>query len=200
MAGMQTRPDPDPTVLTTAALLREVANLEKGLDSRIQGVEKAIDVAHQDLVRVPTAVDKAVETLRQLVWAHFATVDVKFGGIDTQFKERDTRVEQSAKAGSEALNAALQAAKEAVSVQQQSNLLMINKSETTTKEQINALVVLLQQNTNTTDVKIESLKERIDKMDGTRLGRGDMFGWIIAAVSLLATGIMGAYYMSHFAK
>ena len=194
------RLDPDPTLLTTQQLLREISNLQSRLEDRIESVEKSIIVSHDDLVRVPTAVDKAIETLRQLTWGRFDTHDVRFDGISTQFKERDIRVEQTAKASKEALDAALQAAKEAVGVQQQSNSLAINKSETATKEQINQLGTLIQQNTKATDEKIADIKDRLTRFEGMGTGRGDMWGWFVGALGVLSLLVSITFYIVRMAK
>jgi hypothetical protein len=71
--------------------------------------------------------------LESLIDEKFQTIrskfEEKFASIDKQFLDRDTRVEQMAKASAEALSAALQAAKEAVGEQNKSSALSINKSE-----------------------------------------------------------------------
>jgi hypothetical protein len=191
------RPDPDPTILTTNQLLREIANLETRFMERIESIEKSIEVAHQDLVRVPTDVDKSVDGLAQLVWERFKTLNAVIGGIEktrleqfsniqTQFVERDTRTGQAAKASAEALAAALQAAKEAVGTQQLSNITAIQKQETTTKEQIISLGNLITQMTVNIDDRISDLKGRMDKLQGSGSGRQDVVAWIIAGFSLLA--------------
>jgi hypothetical protein len=151
---------------------------------RVDGIEKSISVAHDDLVRVPTAVDKAVETLRQLTWERFATVTVKFEGITTQFSERDTRVNQMAEASKEALNAALQAAKELVGGQQQGNSLAIT-----------ALGTTFQQTTKATDEKIDDLKERLTRIEGTGKGRTDVWGYVVAVAGLLIA--LAAMFRGH---
>jgi hypothetical protein len=176
---------PDPTYLTTQQLLREIANLELRLTDKIESIEKAIVVAHEDLVRVPTAVDKAILTLHDLAWERFTTVDVKFQGIATQFSERDTRVEQTRKEAKDALDAALQAAKELVGGQQQANTISINKSEAGTKEQIAALGTTFVQNSKATDEKIDDLKDRLTRIEGQGKGRGDAWSYIIAALSII---------------
>jgi hypothetical protein len=210
-----TKPDPDPTARTTEALLREVGNLresmqaqlnglEKGLLARIEGIEKAIEVAHGDAVRIPTLLQEAIGNLRALTWERFDTVaerlngmeklsTERLGGINSRFDERDTRVEQTAKAGAEALSAALQAAKEAVGAQQQSNSTAISKSEQTTKEQINALNTTIQANTKASDEKIDDLKDRLTRLEGQSTGRSDTWGWVFGAFGVLA-GFAGIIY------
>jgi hypothetical protein len=233
----QTRPDPDPTVLTTAALLREIGNLRGELLSRVEGIEKSIVVSHEDMVRVPTLLDKALEQLetlmdtrircaQELSDARFSAMDKaiallqvindrspaevdrkimglqklheeKFASIANQFSERDVRTDTSARDSKVAVDAALQAAKEAVGVQQQSNALAINKSETTTKEQITALGILIQSNTKNTDEKIDDIKQRLTRIEGTASGHGDVLGWIIGVVGAIAAAVSIAWYIGH---
>ncbi len=192
-------PRPDPTTLTTAALLRENAALREVLvsrmdgqrdviDARLAGMDKAITLLQTITDRQPLDMDRKVANLERL---H----KEKFDSIQTQFQERDTRVEQTAQAGRVELSAALQAAKEAVGAQQQSNTAALTKQETATKEQINALITLMQQNTETTDVKITSLQSRMDRGEGQGKGRGDVWGYVIAGAMFLLA--LAALFRGH---
>lgn len=199
-ASATSRPDPDPTLLTTQQLWREIGNLEARFNIKIEAMEKAIGVAHEDVVRVPTLLDRAIESFRELSWSRFDTVDVKFAGIATQFQERDTRVEHTAQAGRVELSAALQAAKEAVGAQQTSNAAALTKQENDTKERIVALSTLMSQSNKTFDDKIAALQSLMDRSQGQGSGRRDMSGWISAGASLLLNILMFFYYVSHFSK
>jgi len=125
---------PDPSELTTAALLREIQNLEEKLNIQIEGVVKAftaridaIDTAtrlfSEDLVRVPTALDRAITTSRALTDEKFISVEQRivalqtlkaqqFAHIQQQLEERDERFNNQDQAAKDAVAAALQAAKE----------------------------------------------------------------------------------------
>src|SRR5688572_12559693 len=105
-------PMSDPTPLTTAQILREINSLEKLMDA----IEKAVTVAHENLVRVPTEVDKAIGHLRELMLEKFLTIvktfettDQKFHNIQTQFMERDARSEQAENYTKTAVDAAFAA-------------------------------------------------------------------------------------------
>jgi chromosome segregation ATPase len=167
------RPDPDPTILTTQQLWREIANLEARLNGKIDGIEKSIEVAHDDLVRVPTAVDKAVEQLKQLTWGQFDTHNVKFDGIATQFKERDTRIEQTSIDTKTRVEAALAAQEKAAGKQ----------ADAFTK-QIDAL-----------DDKISDIRDRQITSEGTGKGRGDVWGYVAAIAGLLIA--LAAIFRGH---
>jgi polyhydroxyalkanoate synthesis regulator phasin len=155
-------PVPDPSVLTTQALLREIGGLRELLSQRVESIEKAVEVAHNNLVRVPTDVDRTVGHLREVVHEKFNTVSERFDGIATQFAERDTRVEQTARAGEEALKAALQAAKELVGTQSASFSISIDKAEAATEKRFDAA-----------NDKIEDLKERLTLLEGQGRGKVD---------------------------
>ena len=208
--GPQVGKEIDPSILTTQQLWREVAALKELLIDKVEALQKGIDVAHQDLVRVPTAMDKAIGTLKELHEEKFKSIDrqnkdritaidvrladisslsreefagilgkivdykilgdEKFNGVEKQFKERDTRVEQTAISSKVAVDAALQAAKELVGKQNDSFTQSINKSEAATTKQIDGIVVLINSYTKSADDKIDDLKDRLNKIEGTGLG------------------------------
>jgi len=168
------RPDPDPTILTTQQLWREIANLEARLNGKIGSIEKSIEVAHDDMVRVPTLLDKAILSLREQVWSKFETVaeiikgkeavaEQKFDGIATQFKERDTRIEQTSIDTKTRVEAALAAQEKAAGKQ----------ADAFTK-QIDAL-----------DDKISDIRDRQITSEGAGKGRSDVWGYLVAAAGLL---------------
>ena len=83
----------------------EIEFLEKLLTSRIDNVEKSIQVSHEDLVRVPTELQKQITTLRDLIESKigaehllkeekFKTVFQRFDLLEEQRKEQkeDTKI------------------------------------------------------------------------------------------------------------
>lgn len=60
-------PNPDPSTITTTAIDRAVTNVERNFSIRIDGMEKAIEVFHSDLTRVPTLLDRSILGLREIV-------------------------------------------------------------------------------------------------------------------------------------
>lgn len=165
-----TTPVPDPTTLTTQQLLREVEALKELLMQRIVAIEQAVSVAHENLVRVPTDTDKAIAHVHALFVERLNTVNEKFLGMATQFAERDTRVDQTARTSKEALDAALQAAKELVGKQNDYFGTSIGKSETATNKQIDQMGQLITTMANANGAKIEDLKERIQRLEGEDRG------------------------------
>lgn len=214
----------DPSILTTQQLWREIASLKELVSQEIEGVKEAVKVAHDDLVRVPTEVQRAVAALEKLHEEKFKCVDVwqntrvisidkrfddlstltfeKFSGVEKQFKERDIRTDQSAVQTKVAVDAALQAAKEAFNKQNETFTISINKSEAATNKIIDQQAVLIVSMTKAFDDKIDDMKERMTRMEqlaaaqiGASTGRKDLWGYAVGAIMLLIAVIT---FMSKF--
>jgi hypothetical protein len=106
-------PSPDPTILTTAALYREINTLQVLLEQRLGALE-------------------TVFSERLLAWQ--LSIKGQFDTIERQ------RIEQKADTKS-ALDAALQAAKDAVALQTEASDKAIAKSETATSKAIDQLAI-----------------------------------------------------------
>ena len=106
----------------------------------------------------------------------FNTVQEKFSGVEKQFGERDVRVIQAASAQTTAVNAALQAQKEAVTEQNKSFTLSIDKSEKGTGEAIAQQRTLLQTATGSLGDKIDDLKSRFAAVEGQLANLTVQFG------------------------
>jgi hypothetical protein len=225
-------PVPDPTVLTTAALTREIAALKELVVVRLDGMDKAQSLFEVNLTRVPTDTDKQIQHLKELHDSRFEQIakqsetrfvqllseaelarhsvevridgmdkaiallqrnsdqivqqsvedtlqkinalkgvhEEKFASIQKQFQERDVRTEQSSKDSKVAVDAALQAAKEAVGEQNKSSALAIAKSEAATTKQIDQMGQFIQSGNKATDDKIDDIKERLTRIEGKSEG------------------------------
>jgi hypothetical protein len=182
-------PVPDPTILTTAALLREIAALKESTNIRVNGIEQrmvemvsgAIKALEGVIITRLEGMDRALELLQSTADKFPQRIDEKIGSlgkvheekfhsIQTQFTERDVRTEQTSRDSKVAVDAALQAAKEAVGEQNRSSALAIAKSEAATSKQIDQMGSLIQQNTNTSNDKIQDLKDRLTRLEGTGQG------------------------------
>jgi hypothetical protein len=182
-------PVPDPTILTTEAQLRDVAALRamiareitmlrELIEARLDGMDKAITLQQVATDKFPDAIDSAVEQLQEL---H----DEKFRSIAVQFAERDIRTEQTSRDSKVAVDAALQAAKEAVGEQNKSSALAISKSETGTAKQIDQQGMLIQTETRATNEKIDDLKERLTALEGRSQGSSNTWVVIVGVAGLL---------------
>ena len=160
----------DPTKLTTDAVnaakeefRRELKSTRELLEARLDAMDEATKLRLVEVTRFPTDVDRQLGALRDVQ-------DEKFGAIARQFIERDTRTDQAARASKEALDAALQAAKELVGQQGESSAAAATKSETSFTKQIDAIGLVISTQEKALLARLEELKERIDRGDGTLSG------------------------------
>lgn len=183
----------DPTELTRLAVLeakaaaREiVAALREVLETKIEGRVATTD---QRFSGMDTAI-KLLQSMRDQghidVEAKIAALrtlhEEKFQSIATQFSERDVRTEQTAKDSKVAVDAALQAAKEAVAEQNKSTALSVAKSEGATNKQIDAQAQLITSSSQALDGKITDVKDRLTRLEGERKGSAATWG-VIGAVA-----------------
>ncbi len=179
----------DLTRLTTQQLDRAIVELRQEMSTRLEADEKAAALAHEDLVRVPTTVDKAISGLRdfldQKIDKLTEVTGEKFAGVNTQFVERDKRTEQLTIANSTAIAAALQAQKEAVNEQNRASSEAIDKSNKQTAEAIAQLQTLFQSNIGSLTTQLNDIKSRVDRTEGHTGGNEQTYIWIFAAIGAM---------------
>lgn len=77
----------------------DAVTLKEFFLSRLDAMDKAIKVAHEDIVRVPTDVDKAVKTLKDLHEEKFAGIKQRFIdnklAIDAALIEKEKAINKS---------------------------------------------------------------------------------------------------------
>src|SRR5580765_29323 len=127
------RPVPDPTVLTTAALYREVQHLTELLESKMNALDTKMT-------------------------GHFLIDAQRFAKIDEQFKTIESQRVEQKRDTQDALTAALTAQKEAVGKQDEANQKAITKSEAATADTLNKLSQLFKTTTDGLADKIDDLK------------------------------------------
>jgi len=161
------RPVPDPTLLTTAQLVRATRAERDYVDGRIavlmerlRGIDTATVLLNETVNRVPTETQTAVGRLQDLT-------DEKFRSVGLQFQERDTRSERESRDNKVAVDAAFAAQKEAASEQNKSNTLAITKSELATQETINKLAELFKTTTDALSDKLDDMKDRLGRLEAT---------------------------------
>ena len=200
------RPDPDPTTLTTQALFREInqvhalinselSTVSSGLMSRLDAADRERSYLQRQIEAAPTEASRRIDTLRLL---H----EEKFNSIQVQFVERDTRTEQTSRDSKVAVDAALQAAKEAVGEQNKSSALAIAKSEASTTKQIDQQGLLITSSTQGLDDKIDDIKDRLTRIEGNTVGtkatHDDNRGMIAIIVAILSVILnIVAFIISH---
>ena len=170
-------PVPDPSLLTTQQLREGLDGLEKLISVRLNAMDEATHLRLDILRDVPKEIDKSIENLRDLAKERFDRADervsrlqslheTKFEGIKLQFHERDTRTDQTAATGKQALDDALLAAKELVGQQNEANAAAATKAELSTIKQIDQIVVLIGTIEKALGAQIIEIKERIDRNEG----------------------------------
>jgi hypothetical protein len=197
------RPVPDPTVLTTKQLNREIATVREIIETRLNAMDLANGLHREANERTPDLIKSEIKAIADLSNEKFRSVQIKFDereekfrSIQTQFLERDTRSEQSSRDGKIAIDAALQAAKEAVGEQNKSSALAIAKSEAATTKQIDQIIVLINTTTKslndllaTTTIslndKIDDIKSRLTLIEGRSKGSGDLWGYVVGGIGLV---------------
>lgn len=146
---------------------KSVGGLKSVIDARLGSMEKVQDRHQVELDRAPHLRNEAVEHLSNLV-------DEKFNGIATQFRERDTREERTAREGKEAIAAALQAQKEAV-----------GKTETGFEKRIDQISILITSVEKSADGKINDIKDRLTSMEGQSKGSKDAWMLVVGGIGML---------------
>jgi hypothetical protein len=196
------KPDPDPTLLTTEALRREILNLKELIEGRIGANDKAIELVQastnkfrDDHVKLIEDAGDALHSLILVEIEKLAQVtSVKFDSIATQFTERDKRTEQLSLADKTAIAAALQAQKEAAGATNESNSVALAKMENNFTKLIDQGQTLLQSVQKNMDDKISDLKSRIDSGEGQNKGKTEgigMVGAIIIGSAFVVSAIVG---------
>ncbi len=208
--GGDIRPIPDPTRLTTEQLNREIASLREILiagqlalkeiiETRMAGNDRAITLLQATADKFPGWVDEKIHALKDVHEQRFValtdTTAEKFLSIQTQFAERDVRTAQAAGAVKIAVDAALQAQKEAATETNKSSTAAITKSEAATTKQIDQLGDLIRTTTKGSDDKFTDVKERLTRIEGTGEGGKAMWAYVAGAVALAASLYFGLNHL-----
>ena len=149
------RPVPDPTLLTTQQLLREIGTVRELFDARLAAVDRSISVLQSGIDRVVSQVSSEVGQLRDLHSERFKSIEVRF-------IERDKWIEQHALANGNT----------------------ISEMKLNFSKQIDQGTQLLQEVRRSTETQISDLKSRVDKAEGRSRGIGDGWGYLAGAIGL----------------
>lgn len=154
------KPDPDPTLLTTENLRREIANLKELQETRQSAMGDRLQALHELIVA-------KIEVLANVTTQQFISINDKFA-------EKD-----------KAVSVGLSAQKEAAAAQQDSNTAATLKMEDNFTKLLDQGRDLLSEVRRNTDIQIGDIKSRLDKGEGQSKGAGDTWGWIFGAMGLL---------------
>ncbi len=187
-------PNPDPTARTIEALYREISSLKDFYDSKFSASEKALALLQSNADKAPSisVVDEHVMSLANVMNEKFKGVDLQFNAVALQFKERDTRQDQTSAKDQTALKDALTAAKELVNLQSTSSALAIGKSEASTAGQISQIVATFNETTKGLADKMEVITRGItDKIDSVAIGSNDKIESVKDRIILLERDAKG---------
>lgn len=181
-------PVPDPTVLTTQLVDRALAAYREVVEVRLNAMDAATHLLANELtlarqktdasdVRSRDDRDRSIQSLREVLTGDIKNVsDVtgeRFNAIDNRFLERDTRTEQADRERRVSLDAALAAAKEAVSEQNKANNDKISTAGEVTQRQIDSILTLMSTSIKALDEKFNDMKGRLDRGEGQTSGATD---------------------------
>jgi hypothetical protein len=155
-SGYDSRPIPDPTILTTEALMREVRTLRELVEQRIEAL------AHVQ--------EEIINRVEAQVEGHLRLDDERFMGIDQQFQlVEQQRIEQKADTKA-AVDAALTAQKEAGASQTTASEQAITKLETASTRQLEQLTHTFNTEVGAIRREIGDFKDRITVIEALKLG------------------------------
>jgi hypothetical protein len=185
-------PIPDPTILTTQALQREIFTARELVELRVESLREILTSKYDGALnsinliedRINVIIDRNRHELIDIkhfydekIQSVIEAMAVMKNTINERFTLADVQTEKAARDVKSAVDAAFAAAKEAVGEQNKSNALSITKSESAFTKQIDQLVASIAQIVKNTDDKIESIKinndsrindikDRIIRMEG----------------------------------
>jgi hypothetical protein len=176
---MQTgsKPDPDPTVLTTQQLLREIGTsretteailtgVKTAIEARLDAMDVAIKLVHEQTEKFGGLIEASVNQLKDID-------QVKFDAIRDRFSDAKSALDVALQSASKAVDAAFSAAKEAAS--------KIEVSFTKAIEQLQTLTIAQQK---ATDDKIDDARTRITTLESQKRGSSDSMVFIVSVAGL----------------
>lgn len=178
-----TVPQPDPTLLTTLQLHRELSGLRELLEARVRTCELAAEAMARDLIALREQCSK-LTGMR-------SGDEEKMVGIDRRLAAYQDAMRLATDNAKHSLEIAIAGIKDQAGAQNASIIAMAAKSETASTKQIDALDTLMVNSGNALSEKIAALSTRIDRNDGQRAGRSDSTSFVFATIGAVAAlGLM----------
>jgi cation transport regulator ChaB len=184
------RPVPDPTQLTDAAIARADKALRDWTEGkfdvliqRLDGIDEATKLLRTSQDRVGDRIGESVGHLKELHGE-------KFDSVAQQFKERDTRSERESRDNKVAVDAAFAAQKEAAAAQDKANREAIDKSERATAETIKTNQELNRAETQGIRSTLEDLKLQVNTISSLKLGAKEDRTSLYAGLGIVVTLIL----------
>jgi rhodanese-related sulfurtransferase len=191
------------------SLRSELDTRFRSIDTRFAAIDKATDLQHEDMVRVPTDIDKAVDALQSFLEAKLSQIDVRTEAVKGVISERldgsvsllnekilslsNITTQQFASINNtfaekdKAVLVGLSAQKESAAAAQAASDAAISKMEnnfTKLIEQGNNLLLEVRRNT---ELQMNEIKSRLDRGEGAHSGGRDVWGYVVGAIGILLT-------------
>lgn len=194
-------PIPDPTERTIESLLRENAWLREVIETRLDGMDKAIKLLQDTADKFPARMDEKIEAA---VGIH----EEKFSSIATQFEERDKRGEREARDNKLAVDAAFAAQEKQAAAQNKSNAEASNKSESSITGQITTNAELVRTEMRGMRDAFNDMKDRVTRLESEKTGSHQtiaagqasgnyVVGIVSAIIAVVAVAVAVAALLKH---
>lgn len=185
MVAASTVPIPDPTELTTQALLAAIANQKELFGTQLTELKGIVSRQQEQIAAVPGAIHEIVSAARELleekVLRLTEVTEEKLERVDSMFAERAAQASALAAANTKAIDTAFQSAEKAVAEQNKSSTTAINKSEASVADSLKQLQERFttsitaandkaDANNNALGTQIADIKSRLDKGEGRTVG------------------------------
>ncbi len=171
---------PDPAALVTHAVEKSEDHQNEKNEIRFKTLSESVIRIENQIESGPAAIKAEVESLHRLIISEMKRLEEIFTGrftdIGNRFVDRDARAHILASAAKEA----------------------ISKSELNIKEKMDSLQSIFDRTNQAKDTQLQGLKERLDRSEGSQRGIGDVIGWIVGGIGLIATVIAIATGITSF--
>lgn len=180
------KPVPDPTLLTTQQLQREIRQILEFIEAKMRGNREVLEFKCETLARDIEKLrldaryqqEQLERKIQESVTASIIqlkeTRDEKFKTIQVQYEDTKTSIAT-----------ALVSQREITTAQNAFTASAFAKSEITFTKLIDQTQTILNTVTKSMDDKINDLKSRLDKGEGQDKGSASMWGYVVGVIGLM---------------